>query len=567
MVYPDAKESKQLRKDKKKIFTKAALINLGTGDKIEYEKVKAFSFSGENSGWLALLKFPVENQEKEKDKDKWTGADLILRELAAAKELNIGNVSEFAFDKKGKWLAWTIDAQGMSGNGIEVRNLATGAVLSLDSDKAVYKGLTWTEKGDGLAGVKGKEDTGYEDKLYSLLGFTGFATGAPVKTAYDPKEDKSFPSGMTVSPNRQPAWTEDLDGILFGIQELKKKEDAGKKPADKPDDKSAEKEEKPKDAKPEASDEDTPDLILWHWLDKRLQSQQQVEEKEDKNYSYLSIYRPKEKAFFRLADDTLRDVEAAPKQRWAIGIDESQYALMGNLDGRRYRDIYVIDLRTGIRKPALKKCRWYFGPSPEGSRLLYYDDGNYFSYDMASGQSNNITKDVPASFINTEDDHNVSKPPVYPIGWVKDGVSVLLSDNWDVWNVPVSGGTKAANLTLNGKKDGIRYQRRFRLDPEEKGIDISGPVYFSAYGEWTKKAGIARVDKGKPGATMLLWDDALFNQLRKAKRAETYLYTRETYRDYPDFYVTDGTLAKGGRMTRSQSPAEGFPLVGGVDAR
>ena len=298
----------------------------------------------------------------------------------------------------------------MSGNGIEVRNLATGAVLSLDSDKAVYKGLTWTEKSDGLTGVKGKEDTGYEDKLYSLLGFTGFATGSPVKTVYDPKEDKSFPSGMTVSPNRPPAWTEDLDGILFGIQELKKKEDAEKKPADK----SAEKEEKPKDVKPEASDEDTPDLILWHWLDKRLQSQQQVEEKEDKNYSYLSIYRPREKAFFRLADDTLRDVEAAPKQRWAIGIDDSQYELMGNLDGRRYRDVCVIDLRTGIRKPALKKCRWYFGPSPEGSRLLYYDDGNYFSYDMASGQSHNITKDVPASFVNTEDDHNVSKPPVYP---------------------------------------------------------------------------------------------------------------------------------------------------------
>jgi hypothetical protein len=34
------------------------------------------------------------------------------------KELNIGNVSEFAFDKYGRWLAVAVDAQGQAGNGI-----------------------------------------------------------------------------------------------------------------------------------------------------------------------------------------------------------------------------------------------------------------------------------------------------------------------------------------------------------------------------------------------------------------------------------------------------------------
>jgi hypothetical protein len=226
-VYPEAKESKQLRQDKKKITTRAALVNLTTSEKIDYDKVKRFAFSGENAGWLAIHRFPPEAQEKEKD--KWEGSDLILRELAAAKEFNIGNVSEFAFDKKGRWLAWAIDAQGMSGNGIEVRNLATGTVLSLDSDKAVYKGLTWTEKGDALAAVKGKEEKDYEDKFYGVVGFTNFAAGPPLKTVFEPKDEKAFPSGMTVSPLRNPRWTEDLDGILFGIHEPKKKDDAGKK--------------------------------------------------------------------------------------------------------------------------------------------------------------------------------------------------------------------------------------------------------------------------------------------------------------------------------------------------
>ena len=90
---------------------------------------------------------------------------------------------------------------------------------------------------------------------------------------------------------------------------------------------------------------------------------------------------------------------------------------------------------------------------------------------MASGKSHNVTEKVPSVFWDQEDDHNIIKPPTNVVGWTKDGVSVLLSDNWDIWNVPVHGG-QAVNLTVNGKKDRIRYQNRFRLDPDEKGIDL-----------------------------------------------------------------------------------------------
>ena len=48
-----------------------------------------------------------------------------------------------------------------------------------------------------------------------------------------------------------------------------------------------------------------------------------------------------------------------------------------------------------------------------------------------------------------------------PIGWVKDSKAVLISDNWDIWQVPVDGGA-AVNLTVNGKKDQIRYQQPLR---------------------------------------------------------------------------------------------------------
>ena len=564
-IYPNKKEAEKLKKQKKKSTNKVGLVDLSTGEKIEFEKIRSFSFSGENSGWIVLHKVAPESQSKEKEAGK--GSDLILRELESSKEFNIGNVSQFAFDKKGRWLAWTVGAREKSGNGIQLRNMTTGVVLSLDSDEAEYKRLTWTEEGDALAALKGMEDDDYEEALYSVVGFTGFSSSLPRKIIFDPKEDSDFPENMGVSPNRNPTWTEDLTGILFGIHEAEKKEDK-EKAEDEDKEEGKRKKDKDKDAK-DSKEEDKkddieiPDMVIWHWLDKRLQSMQQVQENRDKEFSYLCIYRTREKKFFRLADDDVRRVMAAPKGHWAIGYDDQKYRLMGNLEGRRYRDVYAINMKTGERKLVLQKCRWSYDISPDGSHFLYYDDGHYCTYEMASEKKYNITEKVPTSFINEEDDHNVIKPPVRPIGWVKNGVSVLLFDNWDVWNVPVHGG-KGTNLTVDGRREGIRYRRRFRLDPEEKGIDLSGSVFFSAYGEWTKKGGIIRVDKGKPGAKRLLWDDASFSRLMKAKKRPVYLYTRETHENYPDYYITDRSLDNGQRITEANPQQDNFLWSSGV---
>ena len=59
------------------------------------------------------------------------------------------------------------------------------------------------------------------------------------------------------------------------------------------------------------------------------------------------MYHVGPKKFVRLADDELRTVSLAPKHKFAVGFDDREYELMGNLDGRRFRDVYVVDPATG----------------------------------------------------------------------------------------------------------------------------------------------------------------------------------------------------------------------------
>jgi len=157
---------------------------------------------------------------------------------------------------------------------------------------------------------------------------------------------------------------------------------------------------------------------------------------------------------------------------------------------------------------------------------------------------------------------NEVKPPTPSLGWSKDGQHVVLSDGWDLWSVPAAGGA-AVNLTVNGKKDKIRYPTRYRLDPEEKGIGLAQPMYVSAYGEWTKKGGIGMIEPGKPGVKMLQWSDARYQQLMKAKHADTYVFTRETAKDYPDFYTAGPALDNPQRLTDASPRQKDFLWTSG----
>jgi dipeptidyl aminopeptidase/acylaminoacyl peptidase len=570
--YPTTEQAKRLKKDRKPIQTKVVLVELATGKKTEFEKVRRFAFSGETSTYLALQRYgpdappqpaapaaapPTGNAGGGAGPaaDRPTGSDLLLYELATGNELNVGNVADFSFNKHGAFLAYAIDAQDKAGNGIELRNMSTGSTQSLDSAQAVYRGLAWTQKGDALSVVRGADDKGFEDKLYTLVAFQDFGPNGPAsKTVYDPKADTSFPAGMTISSTRPPVWRADLSAVLFGIHEVKPKKDAAKD-APKDGDSTA------ASARPDTPE--LPDLVIWHYKDPRLQSQQQVQENADKNFNYLCAYSPASKKFVRLADDALRQVTIAPEQKYALGVDIREYERMGNLDGRRFEDVYIVDASSGQRRLALKHARHMMGESPDGLRFLYYQDGVFFSYDMETGKSTDLTSRIPSNFYDVDNDVNVVKPPTPSLGWSKDSSAVLLSDGWDVWEVPVAGG-QPVNLTVNGGKDKIRYRRTFRLDPEERGVDLTAPVYISAYGEWTKKGGIGLIEPGKPGVRMLQWGDAAYGQLIKAKSADVYLYTRETTAEYPDYLASNRLLENGERVTDANPQQKEFLWTAGV---
>jgi dipeptidyl aminopeptidase/acylaminoacyl peptidase len=122
---------------------------------------------------------------------------------------------------------------------------------------------------------------------------------------------------------------------------------------------------------------------------------------------------------------------------------------------------------------------------------------------------------------------------------------VIIYDKYDLWEIRPDG-SGATRLT-DGAAEQVRY-RYVRLDPEETSIDPARPLYLSAYGEWTKKSGYARLRLGRK-AERLVWLDRAVTRLARARDAEVYAYVAQGFDESPNYFVGGAGLTDAKKVT------------------
>jgi len=523
-INPSKEEAKKLRKEKKPVTSKVELLDLKSGDKTTYANVSSFVFSND-SGFFAVKKDKA-------DKDaKHDGTDLVLRNLETGLDLNIGNVGSFRFNYDGTMLAYTIDADEKAGNGVYVLTLKSGVIRLLDSGEADYAQLTWDDqgrkalagfqKGNALAVLKGKKPEKSIQKENELLVFVGLDTDTSAKIMYNPADDKGFPEGMVLSEKGELTWSEDNSRIYCGVKE--------------------------QEAEPEKSEDPVANVDVWHWKDERLQSVQMVQADRDQRFTYRSVFLLKKEQFIPLTDEAMPTISIPRDGKFGVGRENKKYRADVNR-GRSTADYYRIDLDTGKRTLIIEELSVRMGLDPSGQYFLYFKDGHFWVYDMDKKKHTNISESAPVSFVNVDMDIPTDERPWGIAGWTKDGKSLVVYHKYDVWMLKLDG-SQADNLTMGrGDEQEIRF-RYVRLDPDERFLDVSQPFLLSAYGEWTKKAGFFHL---KHNGTLeeLVYDDVMFGRrILKAKNADKILYTRETFVDFPDYYVSDSRFQNPVKLT------------------
>ncbi len=508
------------------------LMEVATGGVFSVPNAASFSFA-EGGKWVAirLNRTPGDTTR--------AGADLILRNLATGETSNIGNVNLYAFDPAGRLFAYTVDAADKLGNGIYLKDLASGETRPLSGETADYDQLAWGPDDGTLAVLKGKRPAGQRQRENTILAWTGLGTPRVAAVVYDPSKDATFPKQTVVSEFTALRWTSDGARITLGLRE--------------------------QEAEPAKSGEAQANVDVWHWKDSEPQSVQMVRLNQQRRATLAAVLHVRTNRLVPLADSVMRTVAPTADARWGIGRVDSSYRGEVSWGGSR-ADYYRVNTENGERTLIARALTRTMGTSPDSRWFLYLEKGHVMAYSLEAGKVSDICEAGPINFVDVDDDHPYEKPTYGVAGWSKDGRYVLLNHRYDVYAVPLAGG-RTLNLTAGaGDRDSIRF-RLARLDrrgggggpggnfgaganaAEDDGVDLTKPLVFSAYGEWSKKSGYFQVDAPGRAPEALIWEDRNVGQVQKAKGADRVIFTQQTFNQFPDWWVAPASFASPRKVT------------------
>ena len=550
-IKPKAVELLAEKKEKPK--TGLVLLETSRGSTKNIENVKSFDFS-EDSAWVAYHLYKKEEKDKnsegeEKKMNEDAGSTLILMNLSTQDKIEIPYAAHYSFDKSSRFLAYTTKKPENKDNSLTVLNLSIAGEERHDvlkEDGAEFSDLTWTKEGSQLA-FTALEKTDKNEEKASLYIWNGEKN--ELTQALDSKE---APEGWMLPKDNRVSWSEDGRLLYFGF---KPKEIAEAVEALEEKDKE-EKEVQEQDLYDVSAILEDRGVDVWHWDDPYIRTHQKLMWPRTKEQTYLAVYHLDAGKFVPLADRDMPQVRTNENKSFALGFLDAPYRKMITWYGR-VNDLYLVSLKDGSRDLVVSGLEDRASLSPKGRYVVYYKDKNWHLFDTTTRQTRNLTQDMEVPFYNEDHDYP-SKVPGYGVaGWLEKDEAVLIYDKYDIWRFPTS---KAEPISITGgfgRKNDYTF-RIIDLNPDKESIATDEELLLSAYHNHEKNYGFYRAQPEKAGVKKLLEEEKKFSFLSKAKEAEVLLYTRESYREFPDLWISGMNFQAPEKITRVNPQIEDF---------
>ncbi len=524
-----------------------AILETKSGRIKQFKKIERFALS-DDSKWLAFCHFKEEKLDKEKSekeageksesakekKKEKIGSTMILLNLESKEEIQIFYVISFSFDKSSKYFAYAVAGPEGKDNGlyyIELNKEDLQQNPIAKKEKGDYVNLTWSREASKLAFLESVGE-GETKGIASLFIWNGIKAESAAAV-----EARDVPEGWFIPEKNKISWSRDDKRLFFGL-----------KPEEFHDT------EENKKAEEEEIDLFSFDRILakkevdvWHWNDPFIIPHQKKMWPRIKDQTYLAVYHVELKSFTQLADREVPDVRLTENPNYALGLSDVPYSKEITWYGE-LKDVYRISLKDGSRKKVVSRLENRCSISPEGRYVVYYKDKQWHLFDGNTGIVKNLTDKLKMPFFNEDHDYPSNVPGYGVAGWIKKDRAVLIYDKYDVWKFSTET-CAALNITAGeGRRNQITF-RVVRMDPEKLFYAENEKFLLSAYRNMEKNFGFYSCNARKPGIKKLLEEKKKFRFLAKAKKADVLIYTRESYEEFPDIWISDLKFSSPKKLT------------------
>jgi dipeptidyl aminopeptidase/acylaminoacyl peptidase len=542
-IVPPLNLVKELRRKKKKKEDlpkdSIGIYTLQTKQFAKVANLKSFKMPEKAAG---LLAYQIEQMEKKEEKQKGflkdstkkeaekpkkpkkkeseeNGYRLVMRRLQTARETNFDFVKEYRFDKFGKNLIFSTTGNDSTMlAGVYVYDLQSEQLKPLfRAKKGNFKNLAFDENGSQVAFVADLDTTKTQIRYFKLFYWKNGQDSALAIA-----DTSLITKGLLVSEYYVPNFAKDGSKLFFGMANKPVVQDTTLLP------------------------EEIVNIDIWNWQDDYIQPQQGRQLENDKKRSYLSVFQIDSKKIIPLANKELPEIRLTDEgnANLALALSDVPYRRLTNWDISGFEDIYLIDLQTGNKKIVKEKLKGNPWISPKGNYIYWFNlqDTSWYSYSVKNNQTFKLNQSVKVQFADEENDS-----PDFPFqygfaGWTENDQSLLVYDRYDMWAFDPENKKSPVNLTQAGRREKIIY-RNIRLDSEERFFKADQTLLLYAFDETTKQSGYYTLSLRDNGKQKLLMDNFQFSSnVSKAKEANAILFTKQSFKDFPDLYATDLTF-------------------------
>lgn len=194
--------------------------------------------------------------------------------------------------------------------------------------------------------------------------------------------------------------------------------------------------------------------------------------------------------------------------------------------------------------------------SYSGKYIAYRHGNDWFTYEFATGKHNNISALIPKKLYNETNDRAGIKPLFGIAGWTANDESLLLYDEYDLWEVNLAG-MKAKRLT-KGREQDIVFRLVLPYGKSDRNANFDGftfplispekGLYLSAYGKLSKKSGYYFWNGSEKA---LIFKDKAITNLSYAEGTETLYYIEEDFDSPPKIMTMHKTSGSASLVVNS----------------
>ncbi|MFA6334634.1 MAG: prolyl oligopeptidase family serine peptidase [Bacteroidales bacterium] len=540
-IKPKFEESKtaMLKKVKADKMPKDTLgiYNLYTKELKKYPYLKDFKMGKEGKFSLAFQTTPPADTSKSKKtpkKDKDEGSDLIVYQFASGFIDTLKYVTDYDYSKGGDSLFFvrrpnSKDSLYKAGLYIYIpKTKSLKSIYDIDLKQTVKLPLI-SDDSKCLAFYARLDTAKAKSKNVSILFFKeGFEKA---KVVLD-NNSKGLPKNWQISENRSLQFDKKAGRLFFGISPVRPEKDTT------------------------IVESEVAKLDIWHYAEPYIQPYQLMNAQRELKKSYLStIDLNGDPIIVQLATDSYQIVQVPNDWSgdWAFSASGKNYELESQWSANPHRDLYIISVKDGSSKLLLKDVYIInVSSSPDAKYLVWFNnvDQEWYSYEAATGQIRNITKDITVPFADELHDTPEMAPSYGHGGWAEGDKAFYIYDRYDVWQIDPKGELPAVNLTDGLGRIEKKTFRIVRLDemllpPGTPGIKLTPlkpkeTIYFSVFDNITKDNGYYFKEVGKKKVQMKKWvlEPYTFMYLTKAKDGSVITYTKHNFTTSPELWVT-----------------------------